>query len=182
MLSGHQPFQRHPDRTGLPAGRNDGPSRSRSERSRAARSPRRLDSSPDPGRVSRRRTSRPLVAMPGTRRIPAPECAAWFSAATAALLGHAQAWDMSWFGRRDSRSRIGLISLEVSADHVVKATAGSSSQRSFAARERTTSTSSQSKPRRPTRRRSALYASLGFRQVEEATCFRLPRRHRLFGS
>ena len=33
------------------------------------------------------------------------------------LLAHAQAWDMSWFGRGDSRSRIGLISLEVSAAH-----------------------------------------------------------------
>ena len=33
------------------------------------------------------------------------------------LLGQAQAWDMSWFGRGDSRSRIGLISLDVPAPH-----------------------------------------------------------------
>ena len=32
-------------------------------------------------------------------------------------LGQAQAWDMSWFGRGDSRSRIGLISLDVAPDH-----------------------------------------------------------------
>ena len=34
-----------------------------------------------------------------------------------ATIAHAQAWDMSWFGRIDSRARIGLISLEVSANH-----------------------------------------------------------------
>src|SRR5208282_4925039 len=39
------------------------------------------------------------------------------SRADGCLLGHAQAWDMSWFGRGDSRSRIGLISLEVSGAH-----------------------------------------------------------------
>ena len=32
-------------------------------------------------------------------------------------VAHAQAWDMSWFGREDGQTRIGLINVEVPPDH-----------------------------------------------------------------
>ena len=89
------------------------------------------------------------------------------------LLGQAQAWDMSWFGRGDSHSRVGLISLEVSAAHRRKGYGRFLVSEIFR-RAR--------KPRRLSRRwnrgderaRAGAYASLGFQRVEEATCFRLP--------
>ncbi len=90
-----------------------------------------------------------------------------------ALLGMAQAWDMSWFGRGDSRSRIGLISLEVSAAHRRKGYGRFLvSEILRRARENhvdlvAVQTAGTNAPA------LALYASLGFKQVEEATCFRL---------
>ena len=62
----------------------------------------------------------------------------WFPRSDGCLLAYAQAWDMSWFARADSRSRIGLISLEVSPRIAAKVTGGSWSLRSFAGPARTT--------------------------------------------
>jgi ribosomal protein S18 acetylase RimI-like enzyme len=90
-----------------------------------------------------------------------------------APLGMAQAWDMSWFGRGDSRSRIGLISLEVSAAHRRKGYGRFLvSEILRRARENhvdlvAVQTAATNAPA------LALYASLGFKQIEEATCFRL---------
>jgi ribosomal protein S18 acetylase RimI-like enzyme len=90
------------------------------------------------------------------------------------LLGEAQAWDMSWFGRGDSHSRIGLISLEVSAAHRRKGYGRFLVSEIFRrARENhvdsvAVGTAATNGPA------LALYASLGFQRVEEATCFRLP--------
>ena len=90
------------------------------------------------------------------------------------LLGQAQAWDMSWFGRGDSRSRIGLISLEVPAAHRRKGYGRFLvSEILRRARENhvelvAVGTAATNAPA------LALYDSLGFQQVEEATCFRLP--------
>jgi ribosomal protein S18 acetylase RimI-like enzyme len=90
------------------------------------------------------------------------------------LLGHAQAWDMSWFGRGDSRSRIGLITLEVPAAHRRKGYARFLvSEILRRARQNhvdlvavgTAATNTAA---------LALYNSLGFQPIEEATCFRLP--------
>jgi ribosomal protein S18 acetylase RimI-like enzyme len=97
------------------------------------------------------------------------------------LLGQAQAWDMSWFGRGDSRSRIGLISLEVSAAHRRKGYGRFLVSEIFRrARENhvdliAVQTAATNGPA------LALYASLGFQRVEEATCFRLRAEHD-FGS
>ena len=97
------------------------------------------------------------------------------------LLGQAQGWDMSWFGRGDSRSRIGLISLEVSSAHRRKGYGRFLVSEIFRrAREnhvdliavQTAATNGSA---------LALYASLGFQRVEEATCFRL-RAENDFGS
>ncbi len=91
-----------------------------------------------------------------------------------ATLAYAQAWDMSWFGRGDSRSRIGLISLDVSAAHRRKGYGRFLVSEIFRrARENhvdavAVGTAATNAPA------LALYASLGFQRVEEATCFRLP--------
>jgi ribosomal protein S18 acetylase RimI-like enzyme len=90
------------------------------------------------------------------------------------LLAHAQAWDMSWFGRGDNRSRIGLISLEVSAAHRRKGFGRFLvSELLRRARENhvgcvAVQTAATNIPG------LGLYRSLGFQQVEQATCFRLP--------
>ncbi len=91
-----------------------------------------------------------------------------------ATIAHAQAWDMSWFGRIDSRARIGLISLEVPASHRRKGYGRFLVSEIFRrARENqiglvAVQTAATNAPA------LAFYASLGFRQVELATCFRLP--------
>ena len=93
------------------------------------------------------------------------------------LLGHAQAWDMSWFGRGDSHSRIGLISLDVPAAHRRKGYGRFLVSEIFRRAQREPRRAwSPSEPPRRMRRRVAFYASLGFQRVEEATCFRLPSR------
>jgi ribosomal protein S18 acetylase RimI-like enzyme len=89
-------------------------------------------------------------------------------------LAHAQAWDMSWFGRGDGRARIGLISLEVSAVHRRKGYGRFLvSEVLRRARENhvgcvAVQTAATNLPA------LGLYRSLGFQQVEQATCFRLP--------
>ena len=81
---------------------------------------------------------------------------------------------MSWFGRGDSHSRVGLISLEVSAAHRRKGYGRFLVSEIFrrASENRVDSvavgTAATNGPA------LALYASLGFQRVEEATCFRLP--------
>ena len=90
------------------------------------------------------------------------------------LLGHAQAWDMSWFGRSDSHSRIGLISLDVSGRsppqglRAVPGLGDLSPRRENHVDLVAVQTAATNGPA------LALYASLGFQRVEEATCFRLP--------
>ena len=80
---------------------------------------------------------------------------------------------MSWFGRGDSRSRIGLITLEVRADHRRKGFGRFLVTEILRlARENhvdlvEVGTSATNAPA------LSLYNSLGFHQAEEATCFRL---------
>jgi ribosomal protein S18 acetylase RimI-like enzyme len=89
-------------------------------------------------------------------------------------IAQAHAWDMSWFGRLDSRSRIGLIDLEVVAHERRKGygrfLVGEIFRR---ARENMIScvavqTASTNQPA------LSLYESLGFQPVEQATLYRLP--------
>ena len=90
------------------------------------------------------------------------------------VLGEAQAWDMSWFGRADSQSRIGLISLDVALAHRRKGFGRFLVSEIFRrARDNhvdrvAVQTAATNAPA------LALYASLGFNRTEEATCFRLP--------
>jgi ribosomal protein S18 acetylase RimI-like enzyme len=89
-------------------------------------------------------------------------------------LGYAQVWDMSWFSRSDCHSRIGLIAMEVLPAHRRKGYGRFLLSELFRrARENhielvDVQTSATNGPA------LALYASLGFQRVEEATCFRLP--------
>jgi ribosomal protein S18 acetylase RimI-like enzyme len=91
-----------------------------------------------------------------------------------AEIAHVLAWDMSWFGRRDCRARIGLIDLHVAPEHRRKGYGRFLVGDVFRqARENMVTrvavqTSSTNEPA------LALYASLGFEPVEEATLYRLP--------
>jgi ribosomal protein S18 acetylase RimI-like enzyme len=89
-------------------------------------------------------------------------------------VAHAQAWDMSWFGREDGQTRIGLINVEVPPDRRRKGYARFLMSEIFRrARESlvgsvAVATSSTNAPA------LALYASLGFQPVDQATLYRLP--------
>ena len=91
-----------------------------------------------------------------------------------AEVAQALAWDMSWFGRRDGRTRIGLIDLRVAPEHRRKGYARFLVSDIFRrARDNMVTrvavqTSSANEPA------LALYASLGFEQVEQAILYRLP--------
>jgi ribosomal protein S18 acetylase RimI-like enzyme len=96
------------------------------------------------------------------------------SRADGTVFAHAQAWDMGWFGRRDGRPRIGLIDLEVAAEHRRKGfgrflvseilrRARQNMVQSVAVQ-----TSAVNGPA------LSLYASLGFQPVDQSTIYRLP--------
>ncbi len=86
----------------------------------------------------------------------------------------AETWDMGWFARSDGRSRIGLVNLEVAAQHRRKGYGRHLIAEIFRrARENLVTlvevqTSSTNLPA------LSLYASLGFQRIDEATLFRLP--------
>ncbi len=91
-----------------------------------------------------------------------------------AQIACAETWDMGWFARRDGRARIGLINLEVAAQHRRKGFGRHLITEIFRrARENLIAlvevqTSSTNEPA------LSLYASLGFQPIDEATLFRLP--------
>jgi ribosomal protein S18 acetylase RimI-like enzyme len=86
----------------------------------------------------------------------------------------AETWDMGWFARSDGRSRIGLVNVEVPAEHRRKGYARHLIAEIFRrARENLVDlvqvqTASTNHPA------LSLYASLGFQPLDEATLFRLP--------
>jgi ribosomal protein S18 acetylase RimI-like enzyme len=91
-----------------------------------------------------------------------------------AEIGQALAWDMSWFGRVDGRPRIGLIDVQVAPKHRRKGF-GRYLVSDILRRARenmvtrvAVQTASTNQPA------LALYASLGFQPIEEATFYRLP--------
>jgi ribosomal protein S18 acetylase RimI-like enzyme len=93
-----------------------------------------------------------------------------------ALLARATIWDMSWFGRGDGRSRVGLIGLEVAADHrrkgygrflVAEVFRRVQEQSTFVVVVQTHSTNQPA---------LSLYMNLGFEPVEQSTIYRLPAR------
>jgi ribosomal protein S18 acetylase RimI-like enzyme len=91
-------------------------------------------------------------------------------------VAQAQAWDMSWFGREDNLTRIGLINVEVPPAHRRKGYGRFLVSEIFRrARESlvvavAVATSTANEPA------LALYASLGFQPVEQSTLYRLPSR------
>jgi ribosomal protein S18 acetylase RimI-like enzyme len=96
------------------------------------------------------------------------------SKADGAEIAHVEAWDMSSFSRGDSRPRIGLIDLHVPAEHrrrglgryVVSEMLRRARENGIAAVA--VQTSAENEPA------LALYASLGFQPLNEATLYRLP--------
>ena len=89
-------------------------------------------------------------------------------------LARATTWDMTWFGRKDGRTRIGLFDMEVHPSHRRKGygrhlvneilhLARSQSIAAIAVQTRSTNTAA-----------LALYQTLGFDAVETATLYRLP--------
>jgi ribosomal protein S18 acetylase RimI-like enzyme len=91
-------------------------------------------------------------------------------------VARAQAWDMTWFGREDGRSRIGLINVEVKSEQRRKGFGRFLISEIFRrARENLISsvavaTSDANHPA------LALYASLGFQPVDQSTLYRLAPR------
>jgi len=91
-----------------------------------------------------------------------------------AELARATTWDMSWFGRVDGQTRIGLIGLEVSLQHrrkgygrfLVSEVIRWAREHAVARVE--VQTSSTNRPA------LSLYQSLGFQAIEQSTLFRLP--------
>lgn len=91
-----------------------------------------------------------------------------------AEIARAVAWDMSWFGRSDHRTRIGLIHLDVAPEHRRKGYGRflvneilRRARENMIARA-AVQTSATNEPA------LALYTSLGFQTVGEATLYRLP--------
>ena len=89
-------------------------------------------------------------------------------------LARATTWDMSWFGRVDGRSRIGLIDMEVGPGHRRKGY-GRHLVNEMLRHARAEGTATVSVQTRLTNTEAlALYESVGFQPVETATLFRLP--------
>ena len=86
----------------------------------------------------------------------------------------ASTWDMTWFGRRDGRARIGLIDMEVDPAHRRKGY-GRQLVNEILRLARAQATASVAVQTRSTNAPAlALYQSLGFEPVETSTLFRLP--------
>ncbi len=86
----------------------------------------------------------------------------------------ASTWDMTWFGRRDGRARIGLIDMEVNADHRRKGY-GRHLVNEILRVARAQATASVDVQTRSTNAPAlGLYQSLGFEPVETATLYRRP--------
>lgn len=89
-------------------------------------------------------------------------------------IAHAGLWDMSWFSRTDGRARIGVIDVEVAPPHrrngygrlLLAEVLRSAREQMFAAAQ--VQTDSSNEPA------LALYGSLGFQPIDEATLYRLP--------
>jgi GNAT superfamily N-acetyltransferase len=93
-----------------------------------------------------------------------------------AEIGRITAWDMNWFGRRDGKSRLGLIGVEVAASHRRKGYGRYLVSellrwaREHAVDRIEAQTLATNLPA------LALYESLGFQPCDQSTVFRLPAR------
>jgi ribosomal protein S18 acetylase RimI-like enzyme len=90
------------------------------------------------------------------------------------VLGTTTAWDMNWFGRRDARSRMGLIAMDVDPEHRRKGY-GRHLVAEVLRQARLDMVSSAAVQTRATNAPAlALYKSLGFLPVGSSTLYRLP--------
>lgn len=91
-----------------------------------------------------------------------------------AELAHATTWDMSWFGRHDGKTRMGLLGVEVDASrrrkgygrHLVSEILRCARDHGVARVQVQTAVTNQPA--------LAFYQSLGFQPVEQSTVYRLP--------
>jgi ribosomal protein S18 acetylase RimI-like enzyme len=96
------------------------------------------------------------------------------SRADGAPIAQAQAWDMGWFGHGDSRPRIGLINLEVVAEHRRKGFGRFLVTEIFRRARENLVASVAVQTSAVNVAALSLYASLGFQPVDQATLYRLP--------
>jgi len=89
-------------------------------------------------------------------------------------IAQAEAWDMGWFGRGDSRPRIGLINVGVVAECRRKGFGRFLVTEIFRRARENLVTSVAVQTSATNEAALALYASLGFQPVDQATLYRLP--------
>jgi len=94
------------------------------------------------------------------------------SRADGAPIAHAQAWDMGWFGRGDSRPRIGLIDLEVVAERRRKGFGRFLVTEIFRRARENMVASVAVQTSAVNEAALSFYASLGFQPVDQATLYR----------
>jgi ribosomal protein S18 acetylase RimI-like enzyme len=95
-----------------------------------------------------------------------------------AELAHAETWDMSWFGRGDGRARVGLINLEVAAEHRRKGFARYLVSEIFRRARENLVSLVEVQTAETNQAAISLYAKLGFQPIDQATLYRLPA-HRM---
>jgi ribosomal protein S18 acetylase RimI-like enzyme len=91
-----------------------------------------------------------------------------------AQIAQAEVWDMSWFSRNDGRPRIGLIDLEVAADHRRKGFGRFLVSEIFRRARQNLVQSVAVQTSAVNGPALSLYASLGFQPVDQSTVYRLP--------
>jgi ribosomal protein S18 acetylase RimI-like enzyme len=91
-----------------------------------------------------------------------------------AELAHAQTWDMSWFCRADGRARVGLINLEVAAEHRRKGFGRFLVSEIFRHARESLVSLIEVQTSETNQAAMSLYASLGFQPIDQATLYRLP--------
>jgi ribosomal protein S18 acetylase RimI-like enzyme len=93
-----------------------------------------------------------------------------------ALVAEAQAWDMTWFGRGDGQTRIGLISLEVPPEHRRKGYARFLVNEIFRLGRENMVDAIAVATGAHNEAALSLYGSMGFEQIDEAILYRLPNQ------
>jgi len=91
-----------------------------------------------------------------------------------AELAHAQTWDMSWFCRADGRARVGLINVEVAAEHRRKGFGRFLVSEIFRHARESLVSLVEVQTSETNQAAMSLYASLGFQPIDQATLYRLP--------
>ena len=91
-----------------------------------------------------------------------------------AELAHAETWDMNWFGREDGHTRVGLINLEVAAEHRRKGYGRYLVSELFRHARESLVSLVEVQTSATNQAAMSLYASLGFKPIDQATLYRLP--------